>query len=313
MKSRKFLAVVMVCIMMVFAVSAEASLKIPKISKSTKKGVGNLMNKVVDKGSDAYTEHEKTKQEQAKAQRKPNTTIINNTTNNTVNNTNNVNINQTQINQTQNIGTNGGYSGNARMRVGPDGASISREQNNYPYQSQQQPQQRPTSSVPQTSSSTDPAGELRVSMKNFGSRLIANNSPAYEIQLSRNELPARVKTRFNRVVANSKTVVAGDAGSNKQYGAFCMVTSDPSYTFAGGIRVGAPVSTVENFFGKSISQLSSQPGRAHVKAGNVEIDILYNNNRITQVGYYDSNSLSCQRTGNYLNQKVSEIGLRRMY
>ncbi len=319
MKSRKFLAFVMVCVLMSFSVSAEA-FSLPKISKGTKKGVGNLLNKLVDKGGEAYNKHEDRKIAEAEAKKKPNTTIINNTVNNNVNVNQNMQINQTQINQTQNIGTNGGgTAGSARMRVGGGAAGISRS-GQYPegYDDYDEPAPAPRKKAaapqPQKRASTNPAAELRVSMKNMGSRIISNNAPSYEIQLAKSELPARVKTRFNKVCTTNQTVVVGDAGSNKKYGAFCMITSDPSITFAGGIRVGAPVSTVENFFGKSISQLSSQPGRAHISTDNsVEIDILYSGNRITQIGYYDSNSLSCQRTGNFFSRKVNEMGLRNMY
>ena len=324
MKGKKFLAFVMVCVLVSFAVSAEA-FSIPKVSKGTKKSIGNALNKALDKGSEYLNKREDTKQAKYESQKKPDTTIINNTTNNNVNINQTQTINQTQINQTQNIGTNdGSTTGSARMRVGGGSAGISRSSQSPTSRVPQgyddddyygdTPVQNRRAAAPQNSTSSNPAAELRVSMKNMGSRIIANNAPSYEIQLAQSELPARVKTRFNKVCTTNQTVVVGDAGSNKKYGAFCMITSDPSITFAGGIRVGASVSTVENFFGKSISHLSSQPGRAHISAGNsLEIDILYSGNRITQIGYYDSNSLSCQRTGNFFTRKVNEMGLRNMY
>ena len=317
MKSRKFLAFVLLCVFTFSAVSAEA-FSIPKISKSVKKGVGKLLNKVVDKGGDAYTSHENRKAAEAESKKQPDTTVINNTVNNNINQTQ---INQTQINQTQNIGTSGGTTGTARMRVGT-GAGVSRtgqtpdyDNNDYYDDDDTYPVNNTPAAQPiRKKASANPAAELRVSMKNIGSRIIANNAPSYEIQLAKSELPARVKTRFNKVCTTNQTIVVGDAGSNRKYGAFCMITTDPNITFAGGIRVGTSISTVENFFGQSISQLSSQPGRAHIKADkSLEIDILYSGNRITQIGYYDSNSLSCQRTGNFFNKKVHEMGMRRMY
>lgn len=153
-----------------------------------------------------------------------------------------------------------------------------------------------------------------MSMRRFGAGIIINNAPAYEIQLAQSELPENISIRYNKVCAKDQTIVVGDAGGNKRYGAFCMVTSDPAFAFAGGIRAGAPVSTVENFFGKNISQLSAQPGRAHIKYGDsVDIDILYNNNTITQVGYYDHNSLSCQRIGSFFRRKAGEMNMAVMY
>lgn len=165
-----------------------------------------------------------------------------------------------------------------------------------------------------TSTTDYPAGELESSIKSLSKNIITHNKPAYEIQLTKKELPKKVKERYNRVCAKDKTIVAGDAGKSKKYKPFCFVTIDPAFAFTGGIRVGADIRTVENFFVSRISDLTDTPGHVHLNSnGNVHIDILYEGNKITQIGYYDTQSVSCQRIGSFVQKKMQEMGFRNMY
>lgn len=112
MKARKFLALVMI---MSLLMSGEAYAF--KISNSTKKGIGKLLNKVVDEGSKAYQAHEERKAEEARAKQTPNTVVVNNNTTNNVNIDNSTRINQTQMIQQNNINTPPGQPMRIRARM----------------------------------------------------------------------------------------------------------------------------------------------------------------------------------------------------
>ena len=183
------------------------------------------------------------------------------------------------------------------------------------YVNNQSPQQTETQTQLYKTSTTDyPSEELAKSFKALAKKVLANNKPEYQIKLDKNELPKKAGTIYNRVCAKDKTIVAGTARENGKYKAFCMMTTDPDFIFTGGIRAGADVRTVENFFMARISDLAKEPGHVHFNADeDLEIDILYDGNTITQLGYYDTNSISCQRTGNFVHDSMRRMGFRDMY
>lgn len=180
---------------------------------------------------------------------------------------------------------------------------------------QQQPQQyQQYDQLVKTSSTNNPAGELESSLRSFAGNIVAHNKPVFEIQLQKNELPKNTSNIFNKVCAKDQTITAGHAGRDRKYLPLCMVTADPAYTFVGGIRVGAPVRTVENFFMSRISDLSDSPGHVRFKTSNSGfIELLYANNTITQIGYYDLKGVSCRRTGNFVYGKMREMGFQAMF
>ncbi len=190
---------------------------------------------------------------------------------------------------------------------------------------QQQPQTRQRTVIVHqqaddrlTKSSTTnyPAGELESNLKAFARNFIVNNGADFEIQLTANEAPKNAGTRLNKVSAKNRTIVGGDSGSNRNYRPFCFMTANENYTFSGGIRVGASIRTVENFFVQRARDIATRPGTLHFETNSkTYIDILYDTNSgtITQIGYYDTNGTNCGRTRSFMRQKAGEFGFATMY
>ena len=199
------------------------------------------------------------------------------------------------------------------------------KQNNVQQQPQQQPQTRQRTVIVHqqaddrlTKSSTTnyPAGELESNLKAFARNFIVNNGADFEIQLTANEAPKNAGTRLNKVSAKNRTIVGGDSGSNRNYRPFCFMTANENYTFSGGIRVGASIRTVENFFVQRARDIATRPGTLHFETNSkTYIDILYDTNSgtITQIGYYDTNGTNCGRTRSFMRQKAGEFGFATMY
>lgn len=182
------------------------------------------------------------------------------------------------------------------------------------YINQPSQQSEPQSSLTKTSTTDFPPEELARSFRTLAKKIITSNKPAYQIKLEKKELPKRAGTVYNRVCAKDKTIVAGSAGKSGKFKAFCMMTTDPAFIFTGGIRAGGDIRTVENFFVARASDLAEEPGHIHFNSDeNFEIDILYDGNKITQLGYYDTNSISCERTGNFVHNSMRKMGFRDMY
>ena len=190
---------------------------------------------------------------------------------------------------------------------------------------QAQPQQQPQTQTVivreedrlfKSSSTNNPAGELENNLKAFARNFLVNNDANMEIQLQANELPRNAGVRFNKLCAKNRTIVAGDSGSNRNYRPFAFMTMSENFTFSGGIRVGAPVRTVENFFVQRARDIETKPGRLHFETGSrTYIDILYDtkSGNITQIGYYDTNGTNCSRTRTYMRQKAKDFGFKTSY
>ena len=166
-----------------------------------------------------------------------------------------------------------------------------------------------------TSTTNYPPAELASSFKTFAKNIIAHNTPAFQIELYKNELPKNSGKIYNRVCAKDKTIVAANSSKkDDKYKAFCMMTADPNFIFTGGIRAGADIRTVENFFVAMASDLAQEPGHIHMNVDeNFVIDILYEGNKITQLGYYDTSAISCARTGNFVHDSMRKMGFKDMY
>ena len=163
-------------------------------------------------------------------------------------------------------------------------------------------------------------GVLRDDVEKLADKIVKYNKPAFEGELPKSERAiGNDFILWNRVWVKDNTIVIGCAGRDKKFYAFYLITSDPNFTFSGGIRVGASTKVVERFFADTMNNMGVVKGKTVVVSGPPQegpdaypiVQFTCVNGIITEItyGFFNLTYAVSKKALNFANNHARQMGL----
>lgn len=175
----------------------------------------------------------------------------------------------------------------------------------------------------------DKISSLAKDVGKLADKIAMYNKHVFETKLTKKERqyyewdntkPSLSGTIWNRVWKKGNTIVFGGAGKDKKFTAYFFKTSDPELIFAGGIRVGASVKVLENYFGDTLTNIGTVKGNITTISGPMQesefwepaISIKCINGVVTEIFYdgvgNDDNGCLSKQAVDFANKQARQMG-----
>ncbi|MBQ7561318.1 MAG: hypothetical protein IJS99_05750 [Synergistaceae bacterium] len=192
--------------------------------------------------------------------------------------------------------------------------------------------------------------KLLNSMRSLAEKIISSNKPAFEQELTGQELEyyreessnkQHAKAAWDKVWAKNNTIVAATAVNDiKKFQFEQFITSDPKEIFAGGLHVGSSLKDLENFLKTKILNRPEDYFDENLSAENIDVKenyismsfpnffddgkfegydhliIMHSDGKITQFGYFTGGSsvlrkiATREKTNSFVKSQMREMGMK---